>query len=187
MRTLFRLLFVFCVFVPALGFAQDQSKQTKIDSATNAGPPSVSDEATIRDWPSEPGGDMTVLREGSNDWTCLPDHPETPGNDPMCLDQTWMEWADAWMNQKPFQADQLAFGYMLQGGTPESNIDPYAEGPTPDNEWIDEGVPHLMILVPDEQTLADLTTDPDNGGPWVMWRDTDYVHIMAPMPEYEAK
>ena len=36
---------------------------------------------------------------------------------------------------------------MLAGDEGASNIDPYAEGPTDDNEWIREGA-HLMLLAP---------------------------------------
>ena len=34
-----------------------------------------------------------------------------------------------------------------------------------------------------EQTamLAGITTDHRNGGPWVMWPDTPYAHIMIPV------
>lgn len=168
--------------------AQGQSEQEKkIRSAMSAALPSISEKATIKDWPSEPGGEMPTLREGTNAWTCLPDMPDTPGTDPMCLDEPWLKWADAWMNKKEPQYSRMGFGYMLQGGTPESNTDPYAKGPTPDNEWMTEGVPHLMILVPDASALAGLPSNPDNGGPWVMWRNTPYVHIMAPMPRYDPE
>lgn len=71
---------------------------------------------------------------------------------------------------------------MLQGGSPESNVDPYAEGPTEDNEWLDEGVPHVMMIVPDPAMLEGLPTHP-RGGPWVMWRGTPYVHVMIPAPK----
>jgi hypothetical protein len=101
----------------------------------------------------------------------------------MCLDEPWLEWVDAWINKKELQIDRMGFGYMLAGGSPNSNLDPYAEGPAPDNEWMDEGVPHLMIVVPDAAMLEGLPTHPRQGGPWVMWRGTPYVHIMAPMPE----
>jgi hypothetical protein len=39
-----------------------------------------------------------------------------------------------------------------------------------------------MMLVPDPSKLSDMPTDATNGGPWVMWRDTPYVHIMIPTP-----
>jgi hypothetical protein len=38
-----------------------------------------------------------------------------------------------------------------------------------------------MIAVPDLKSLDGLSTDPKNGGPWVMWKGTPYAHIMAPV------
>jgi hypothetical protein len=64
---------------------------------------------------------------------------------------------------------------MLQGDNGASNTDPYANKPTPDNQWV-VGGPHIMLL----------PTDPQTGGPWVMWKNTKYAHIMvptAPMPK----
>ena len=165
--------------------AQSQAdKESKINNAVSAAPASISADATILDWPSKEGGDMPVLRKGSNAWTCLPDMPGKPGTS-MCIDAPWLEWIDAWVNKRKPNITTMGFGYMLQdpeGG--ESNSDPYATEKTNDNEWIDDGMPHLMILVPDAKTLSGMTTDPYSGGPWVMWKDTPYVHIMAPMPEY---
>jgi hypothetical protein len=68
---------------------------------------------------------------------------------------------------------------MLAGDEGASNIDPFAEGPTDDNEWVVEG-PHLMIIVPPE-LLEGFPTDPDNGGPYVMWKGTPYAHLMVPV------
>lgn len=187
-RLLHTMITAAAMTLPTAAASQSATdSQAKIESAMSAAPPSISSRATIKDWPAQQGGEMSTLREGDSEWTCLPDHPDTPGNDPMCLDPQWMAWADAWMNKKDFQADEMGFGYMLQGGSPESNVDPYATGPTAENEWIEDPVPHLMVLVPDEKALEGLTTDPDSGGPWVMWRGTPYVHIMAPMPQYQAQ
>jgi len=36
------------------------------------------------------------------------------------------------------------------------------------------------VLVPDASMLDRISSDPDNGGPWVMWRDTPYAHLMIP-------
>lgn len=160
-------------------------EQAKIESAMSAAPNSISQNATIKDWPSSEGGEMTTLKEGTNNFTCLPDMPDTRGNDPMCLDEPWLKWADAWMNKKELTIDRMGFGYMLQGGTAESNTDPYAEGPQPDNEWLEESIPHLMVIVPDSSMLKGLPVTPDEGGPWVMWRNTPYVHIMVPMPKHK--
>ena len=52
------------------------SADDPIQNAMSAGPSSISANATVMDW------DLNVVREGSNDWTCLPDRPTTPGNDP---------------------------------------------------------------------------------------------------------
>ena len=168
-----------------VGAQAQAGAEAKVQSAKSAAPPSIVSDATIMDWPTEAGGEMTVLHDGTNSWTCLPDLPTTTGNDPMCLDEPWLAWVDAWVNKKTLQITRMGFGYMLRGGSPESNTDPYSEGPTPDNEWMAEGVPHLMILVPDASMLRGLPTTPQGGGPWVMWRDTPYVHIMAPMPQYQ--
>lgn len=156
-------------------------KQSKIENAMAAAPEAISAKATIRDWPAKKGGKMPVLRQGSNGWTCLPDMPQTQGNDPMCLDKTWLAWAEAFTNGTKPQVKHLGFGYMLQGGPSGSNLEPTATKPSANNEWIEKEVPHVMILVPDKSLLAGVSTDPNNGGPWVMWRNSPYVHIMAPV------
>jgi len=68
----------------------------KIQNAMSAAPPAIAKNATIVDHTGKEGGEMAVLRKGSNDWTCLPDDPSTPSNDPMCLDKNAMDWAKAW-------------------------------------------------------------------------------------------
>ena len=170
---------------PVVGQSGKMDKDI-IKNAMSAAPPSISAKATIMGWATEEGGDMPVLRKGSNGWTCMPDMPGKAGT-AMCLDAPWMEWVDAWVNKREPKYNTMGFGYMLQDPPPgvgESNVDPYGTEPTPDNEWINDGVPHLMILTPNAKALEGLSTDPGNGGPWVMWKDTPYVHIMAPMPEY---
>lgn len=174
---LFLLLPLLVLPEAAQGQASDQAK---IREATAAAPAHISAEAEVQDW------DGRVLRAGANDWVCFPSIPDTPGNDAMCLDEQWLGWVDGWVNREPVRATQVGFGYMLCGDSPASNVDPYAEGPTPDNEWMDEGIPHLMIIVPDASMLRGLSHDPHTGGPWVMWRDTPYVHVMVPMPRNPA-
>ena len=55
-----------------------------IENAMRAGPEFISANATIQTW------DGTVVREGSNDWICLPDRPDTPGDGPWCVTGAWM-------------------------------------------------------------------------------------------------
>ena len=82
-------------------------------------------------------------------------------------------------NNEPFKTDRIGFSYMLMGDNGTSNIAPGATQPTPDNEWV-AGGPHLMIVVPDEKMLEGLPTDPESGGPYIMWKGTPAVHIMVP-------
>lgn len=149
--------------------------EDKIASALSAAPSSISDKATVMDW------DDTILRKGTNVWTCLPDKPDTPGNDPMCLDGPWLKVIDGLKNKTEPTYSRVGIGYMLQGDTAVSNSDPYASSPTGPNDWVEDPGPHLMLLVPDEKMLKHIPTDHQNGGPWVMWRDTPYAHVMVPL------
>jgi hypothetical protein len=36
------------------------------------------------------------------------------------------------------------------------------------------------VITPDVKLLNSLPTDPQNGGPWVMWKGTKYAHVMVP-------
>jgi len=156
------------------------TKEQKIANAMSAGPMTVAGKATILDWPAKEGEKPTLLRTGSNAWTCLPDMPQTEGSDPMCLDKSWMAWVDAYLAHKPVQVSTVGIGYMTApGGAFESNSDPYAVAKTADNQWTHHP-PHVMILVPDLKALQGISTDPANGGPYVMFAGTPYAHIMTP-------
>ena len=154
----------------------------KIVNATSAAPATISADATVLDWPATEGAAPQVLRAGKNGWTCLPDMPDTKGNDPMCVDAVWMNVLQAYLAHKAPEVKSVGIGYMLApGGGWGSNSDPYAMKEASDNHWGLHG-PHLMILVPDLKSLAGLPTEPSNGGPYVMWSGTPYAHVMAPVP-----
>jgi hypothetical protein len=157
------------------------TKDQKIANALSSAPATVSAKATILDWPAKDGDPFIVLRQGSNGWNCLPDMPMTKGNDPMCIDQSWMKWVDAYNAHKPPQITTAGIGYMLApGGGWASNNDPYAMTEAPGNQW---GLhpPHLMILVPDLKSLDGIPSESSSGGPYVMFKGTPYAHIMAPV------
>jgi hypothetical protein len=154
-------------------FATAEDNQDAVTDALSAAWPGMAENATVVDW------EGNVLREGKNGFTCFPTPPMLDGKAPMCMDGEWMKWADAWSNKKEYAAESLGISYMLAGDGGASNTDPYAEGPTDDNEWIREGA-HLMILAP-AALMEGLPTDPNNGGPYVMWKGTPYAHIMVPV------
>ncbi len=142
--------------------------------ARSAAPAAVSDNATI-----VVNGEVAV--EGSNGWTCMPD---TMPNDraAICIDAVWGEMMGALMAQEAFTASKVGISYMLHGepeGSGVSNSNPYHEDPTNAHDYVETG-PHLMIIVPKE-LLQGITDDPSSGGPYVMWGDTDYAHIMIPV------
>jgi hypothetical protein len=147
----------------------------------SAAPPAVASKATIMDWPAKEGAHAMVLRQGSNGWVCYPDYADTKGNDPMCLDEAWQKWMDAYMAQKPPQVSRVGFSYMVApGGAWSSNTDPFATAEKPGNEWGFDG-PHLMIVVPNTDALKGLPTDRKSGGPFVMYAGTPYAHVMVPL------
>jgi hypothetical protein len=153
-----------------------QDKQALIREALSAAPPEVAKTAIVKNW------DGTVLKPGTGAYTCFPtrDSMKKRGKMAMCLDKTWQAWADAWQNKKPFKASEVGIAYMLAGDVGSSNTDPYADAPTSNNQWVEPG-PHLMVIVPNPAALEGISTDPYNGGPFVMWKGTPYVHIMVPV------
>jgi len=159
----------------SIALAEDESAATKIARAESAAPASISAGATIVD------ADGTVLREGSNGWTCLPGVPLIPGDDhPMCNDATWTAWLAATAAGEEFSADTVGYSYMLQGDAMVHNHDPSASQPDDSGHWVQEG-PHLMLLMPANVSLAGMSDDPNVPGPYVMWGETPMRHIMVPV------
>jgi hypothetical protein len=163
--------------------ARTMTTAQKIANAMSAAPSSISAKATVLDWPAKEGAMPTSLRSGSNGWTCLPDMPETTGNDPMCVDAPWMKWFEDYLAHKTPALTRAGVGYMLgSGGAWGSNSDPYAMKEAPDNHW-GHHLPHVMVLVPDLKSLEGISADPGNGGPYVMFPGTPYAHLMVPTAE----
>lgn len=150
------------------------SIQAAIARAMEAAPPRISAHATIVDSTGR------VLRQGTNGWTCSP--TAGPGSThPACNDSTWVRLLDAVAHQAPFRTGRLGISYMLAGDDYVNNADPFDTTPGPGEVWVQEG-PHLMLVVPDTAMLRGIPDDPHNGGPYVMWRGTPYVHVMVPLP-----
>ena len=148
-----------------------------IANAMSAGPQAISGDATIV---AMEGDKMRTLRQGSGAWTCVPDDPGSPGNDPMCLDANAMVWLHAWMSHKDAPKGKMGLVYMLQGGSDASNDDPFATSPPPGAKWVTTG-PHVMVvglagMLDNLPKSADAPTKP-----FIMWGGTAYEHIMMPV------
>ena len=156
----------------SVAFAE-QSVDARIALAKSAAPSAISANATIV-------VDGKVVSEGSNSWTCMPD--TMPGDGAaMCNDAMWMKMMGAVGSKGDFVADGVGFSYMLHGdiGAGVSNATPYHPDPKNAMDYTETG-PHIMIIVPKEM-LKGITSDPSTGGPYVMWGDTPYAHIMVPV------
>jgi hypothetical protein len=150
------------------------AQSLKVERAESAAHSGLSAKATILDT------DGNVLRQGNADWHCTPGVPVIPGDEhPMCNDAVWSKLLQAAANGEPFETDRIGISYMMQGDAMVSNSNPAATDPNNGDVWVKEG-PHIMIVVPHE-LLKGVSEDPYNGGPYVMWKDTPYAHIMVPV------
>lgn len=154
----------------------EETLEERIAYAQSAAPSYISDDASVI-------VDGEVVKEGTNGWTCMPD--TFPGDKaPMCNDGVWMKMLGAFGSQAEFTPEAIGISYMLQGepeGSGVSNSDPYHSDPMSAHDYVETG-PHLMIVVPKE-LLEGITDDPGQGGPYVMWKDTPYAHVMIPVTE----
>jgi hypothetical protein len=189
-RLLLVSFFVLCVSTTNV-VASEESAAAKIQRAMKAAPSSISAGATILDvtpgWP--------VLREGApdNEWTCFPGVPLNAGDKhPMCNDAVWMEWLYAAANlfygdgTWTFVTETVGYSYMLRGDALVNNND-VTGGDV--GLWDQEG-PHIMMLFPTVEEIAELPRDPNAGGPYVMWGDPEaplvgdtLIHVMVPLTD----
>ena len=168
-RKIFSSFVCFCLLASSLTLAGD--KDAMIASAESAGPASVTANATIK------APDGTVLRQGSNTYTC---YPQQDIIGPMCNEAVWDKLIGSMLGKKEFESNKFSVSYMLAGeGTAlgVSNSDPYATDPAKSSDWVKEG-PHLMIVVPNRSMLEGMSRNPRDPV-YVMWGDTPYAHIMV--------
>lgn len=168
---------------PALGAGGGRAADTKakVRNALSAAPASVARKAAVMDWPAEEGGAMPLLRKGTNGFTCIPNDPMTPTNDPQCLNPAAMEWMDAWMSRTTPHLKTPGLAYVLQGCTVASNTDAFAMEPPKGKTWVEEG-PHVMIFPTGKLDRRVYPTDPTSGVPHIRWAGTPYEHIVVPVP-----
>src|SRR3954467_10150250 len=114
-KTLQRLLLVGAVIAVAAcsrtnstgagGTAATETKSSEtakagdpVTSAESAAPAALAHNASIMT--ADASGAMKTVRQGSNGWTCIPDDPNTPGTDPMCMDGNAAKFIQAMMAHK---------------------------------------------------------------------------------------
>jgi hypothetical protein len=91
-----------------------------------------------------------------------------------------MNWVQAYVAGEEPNTQVVGLAYMLHGGSDASTVDPFATGPEEGDEWIISPA-HVMVIMPGDIDQTVFSTDPNSGGPWIMWAGTPYEHIMMPV------
>jgi hypothetical protein len=152
----------------------------KIESAMSAAPLAIAGDATILDYPAEAGQPFVTLRQGTNGWTCYPDRPDTPGDDPQCLDATWQAWLQAFESGNVPHVTAPGFAYKLQGGSEASSTTPYALEPGQGEAWVTTP-PQIMLLLPGRLDPTLFSTAPGSGRPYIMWAGSAFEYLVMPV------
>ena len=183
----------FCGFAAAGHHAMDTgadhtSAAWQIEAYSTAAPDFIGDHATII------GIDGSVLREGSNGWTCQAVNPRPVPKTgwgsaheamPACHDGEGMKWMMGYMAGEQPNLSRDTYMWMLHGDMGEDNTTPAVfnrEDAAP-GQWIESG-PHLMLMPKDPAALQNFSTDFTTGAPYVMFAGTDYAHLMIPVEGY---
>jgi hypothetical protein len=150
---------VTCAQAPPSG--QSKSDAEKIASTIQAGPQFVTQNATLLDWPSSPGGEFRVLRAGANGWTCLPGRPNAPHEEPGCFDQVFLQFMKDSMAGRTLDVQSVGISYMYGGFWVPNNSHAMGSG----NEF--HVGPHIMIIGLDQKIMQTLNHDGSNGEVYV--------------------
>ena len=157
--------------------AQQTGRTTadKIALALSAGPSNITQNAAVADM--GPDGKMTILRPGTNDFTCFPGDPSGVGMPAMCEDKVAMQWNKDRAEHKPGPTTKVpGIEYMLAGATQRSDTNPFDKVSPP----IKIG-PHWMILWPFDPKTSGLPTVHEDTGAYIMYagRPWAHVHVMG--------
>jgi len=149
-----------------------ETKAVKIARALSAAPPEVATAAKVVD--RDEKGVETVLKEGSNGFTCFPGHPDVVGDAALCANAPALQWEKDMAEHKPKPTNtEPGVEYMLAGGTDWSGSDPMAVSGTPIKE-----PSHWMIMWPFDPATTGLPTTPKQTGTWIMYAGTPWAHLM---------
>jgi hypothetical protein len=145
-----------------------------IKSAEAGAPARISEKAAVAR--IEPKGTVTMVRQGSNGFTCtlFPDETHAP----FCGDQSAFRWFVAAMSQQPKPPTTGGVAYMAKGGvhyeTPDGQI---VMAPSATTKAVKEP-PHWMLLTPLDPAASGIPTRPNAGGSYIMYAGTPYAHLM---------
>ncbi len=140
---------------------KSKSDAEKIASALQAGPRFVTQNATVIDYPTSPGGEYRVLRAGSNGWTCLPGYAAAAHDEPGCFDHVFLRFIKDSMAGLTPNVQRIGISYMYGGKWVPNKSHAMGSGAE-----FHVG-PHIMIIGLDQKMMQTLNQDASNGEPYV--------------------
>ncbi len=149
----------------------EETVQVKMARALSAAPDDIAKGAKVVD--KDVSGKVIVLREGTNDFTCMPGNLKVVGQPPMCLDAASRQWFADFSAHKPKPTNTVpGITYMLAGATQRSDSDPYDKT----SPAITVG-PHWMIMWPFDPKTTGLPATHKPTGAYIMWAESPYAHL----------
>jgi hypothetical protein len=167
-----RTLVIMFVLLTASLVVATESKESKIERALSAAPANVARGAKVVDMDEK--GNMTVLRDGRNGFTCVAGHVGVVGDGPACMDAAAMQWILDWMAHKLKPTNtRPGIMYQLAGNSDWSATDPWATSGTA-HKW----APGWVLTWPFDPKTSGFSVQPKDDGTWIMWAGTPYAHLM---------
>jgi hypothetical protein len=150
---------------------EEAIKKERIRRAMLAGPSAVTADATVAEIDAH--GNLTVLRQGTNDWVCIPGNQDIIGQTDMALNPMGLLWLKDYMAGKPKPTNSSpGLIYMLNGATQHSYTDPHDRT----SPAIPIG-PHWMLIWPFDAKAAGLSSVMRDAGTMVMFAGTPRAHL----------
>jgi hypothetical protein len=174
--TLLVLITSFITYAQMPASRKSKSDEEKIASALQAGPKFVTQNATVLDWPTSPGGEYRVLRAGANGWTCLPGLPAGAHDEPGCFDQVFLQFIKNSIAGRTPNVQSVGISYMYGGFWV-----PNKSHATGSGDEFHVG-PHIMIIGLDQKTLQALNQDGSNGEPYVNHLAGNHTELFLVIP-----
>lgn len=156
---------------------EDMSREEMIKTAMSAAPDKISKEATVM--VPGPDGKLTVAKQGTNEFTCIPDISGQEKPDPFCGDKAAMQWMNDLVSKKERPSNtEPGIAYMAKGGWHWEKDGKVLLGPEPDAKRMKEP-PHWMVFWPFDPEKTSLPTEPGKFGAYVMYEGTPFAHLMV--------
>jgi hypothetical protein len=170
------LITSFITYAQTPATRKPKSDEEKIASALQGGPKFVTQNATVLDYPTSPGGEFRVLRAGKNGWTCLPGPPAGAHDEPGCFDQVFLQFIRDSIAGRTPNVQSVGISYMYGGFWVPNKSHAMGSG-----DEFHVG-PHIMIVGLDQKMLQTLNQDGSNGEPYVNHLAGNHTELFLVIP-----